>query len=198
MSDVILYSKGGKYISIEDPSFRFYLNLLDLEKVRQKLYIRDDYYEYHVAVSFAGEVRSEVEKFVAHAKTQGLEVFYDFDKSPDLWGKDLGEYLADVYADQAWFMIIFISETYPQKDWTKFELAIGRRAAKKRTSEFLLPVKMDNTLMFGLDERIGYLDWRKSSPEHLVKVLLEKINRAQNDPWDETGTSSAIDLGGAN
>ena len=48
-------------------------------------------------------------------------MFYDFDNvQHQLWGVDLRAKLADVYANDAQYMLIFLSRYYPEKDWTKF------------------------------------------------------------------------------
>lgn len=175
LSDVLLYSKGAKYIAIDDPSFRFYLNMLDMESVRSKVHIREEKFTYDVAVSFAGEVRSTVIQFVEAAKQRGLAVFYDFDQQAQLWGQDLRRRLAEVYANEALYMVVFLSETYPERDWSSFELAVGKDAEKKRTAEYLLPIRVDDVHVVGLNETRGYLDLRRMTVEQIADILVEKV-----------------------
>ena len=101
LSDVLLYRRGATYIAIDDPSFRFYLSMLDIESVRRNVHIRKGDYTYDVAVSFAGQIRSTVLQFVEAARRRGLEVFYDFDQQAQLWGQDLRQRLSEVYANEA-------------------------------------------------------------------------------------------------
>src|SRR6185369_12951340 len=122
LSDIVFYKKGGSYVSIEDPSFRFYLNLLDIEDIKSRIHLRNSKYPYDVAVSFAGDVRSKVEEFVQALKDRGLSVFYDFDQQAQLWGKDLRVKLTDVYANDALYMVIFLSKAYQERDWNDFVL----------------------------------------------------------------------------
>ena len=175
MSDILLYSKGG-YIAIEDPSFRFYLNLLDMSTVRSKVHVRDDQYPYDVAVSFSGDIRPTVEDFVNLAKDRGLNVFYDFDQAEQLWGKNLREKLSDVYANDALYMVVFLSKSYPEKDWPSFELAIGKKVSKKRTQEYLLPVRVDDVEIVGINDTIGFVDLREHDIEYVVDLLVQKID----------------------
>lgn len=175
LTDILLYSKGG-YIAIEDPSFRFYLNLLDMSTVRSKVHVRDDLYPYDVAVSFAGEIRNIVESFVNLAKDRGLDVFYDFDQEAQLWGKDLREQLADIYANDAMYMVVFLSKSYPEKDWPSFELAIGKNVSIKRTHEYLLPVRVDDVEIVGIKDTIGLVDLRQHDVEYIVNLLVQKID----------------------
>src|SRR5262249_24423910 len=149
---------GGKYISIEDPSFRFYLNLVDLAEIRARIHLRGDEYSYDVAISFAGDIRDLVQQFVQALKRRGLTVFYDFDRQGYLWGQDLRPTLAKIYANEARYMVIFLSKSYPERDWTDFELSIGKEAAAKRTEEYLLPIIADDVHVVGLRSTIGYID----------------------------------------
>lgn len=174
LSDILLYSKSG-YIAIEDPSFRFYLNLLDMGSVRSKVHIRDDQYPYDVAVSFSGDIRHIVESFVAIAAEKGLNVFYDFDQEAQLWGLNLREKLADVYSNEALYMVIFLSKSYPEKDWPSFELAIGKKASEKRTYEYLLPIRVDDVDIVGIKDTIGLIDLRHHNVEYVVDTLMQKI-----------------------
>ncbi|HTQ74563.1 MAG TPA: AAA family ATPase [Burkholderiales bacterium] len=87
MEDVLLFNDRQNVISIEDPSFWFYLGLLDLNQVRKRIHVRGTAYPYDVAISFAGENRSDAQALARACQTVGLEVFYDFDQQHILWGK---------------------------------------------------------------------------------------------------------------
>ncbi|MCC0179087.1 TIR domain-containing protein [Waterburya agarophytonicola K14] len=178
LADIIFYKKGGKYISIEDPSFRFYLNLLDINDIKSRIHLRNSSFTYDVAVSFAGDVRDTVEKFVEELKERGITVFYDFDQQAQLWGSNLREKLADVYANDALFMVVFLSKSYPEKDWTDFELSIGKRASQKRDTDYLLPLLIDNVPVVGIKSTTGYLNLNNMSIEKVADVLAEKIEES--------------------
>ncbi|MFO0795437.1 MAG: TIR domain-containing protein [Candidatus Brocadiaceae bacterium] len=173
--DLLHYNKTGKSISIEDPSLRFYLNLLDLNKLKEKIHIRKTGFTYDVAISFAGEDREIAKQLKELLKERGLEVFYDFDQQAQLWGKDLNKTLTEVYRNDALFMVIIVSQNYPEKDWTNFEFANGKDAEKIRPIEYLLPIKIDDTHIVGLKETIGFVDLRKQSLEEIVDLLVEKV-----------------------
>ncbi len=61
-----------------------------------------------------------------------MRVWYDRE------GEDLTEALADVYANQARFVMVFLSEHYTDRDWTTFELEVARTAAKSRATAYLI------------------------------------------------------------
>jgi len=176
LSDILLFRSGSTYISIEDPTFRFYLNLLDIEDIKTRIHLRTSAYPYDVAVSFAGNDRPTVKSFVDALKDLGLNVFYDFDQQALLWGKDIRAKLAEVYANEAQYMVIFLSESYPERDWTDFELSIGKEAAKKRTEEYLLPLRLDDVKVVGMKSTTGYIDLRQTSVQEVAAILADKIN----------------------
>jgi hypothetical protein len=175
LSDTLFFRKGGEYISIEDLTFRFYLNLLDIEDIRSRIQLRSSEYAYDVSVSFAGEDRGLVEKFVGFLKDRGISVFYDFDRQAQLWGKDIRQTLADVYAEDAKYMVVFLSENYPATDWANFELSVGREASDKRTEEYLLPIRIDDVNVVGVKSTTGYIDIRDTGIEDAADLLAEKI-----------------------
>lgn len=174
-SDLIFYNKTGKTIAIEDPSLRFYLNLLDIDRLKSKIHIRQNKFTWDVAISFAGENRDVAKEFRDACKDKGIEVFYDFDQQAILWGKDLSKVLTDVYRSEALFMVIIISKDYPEKDWTNFEFVNGKDAEKERSLEYLLPIRIDDTHVVGVKETIGIIDLRKQTMTSIVEVLSEKI-----------------------
>jgi hypothetical protein len=179
LDDILFYKKGGNYISIEDPSFRFYLNLLDIEDIRSRVHLRSSQYPFDVAVSFAGDVRDTVEEFVQALKDRGLSVFYDFDQQVQLWGKDLRIKLSEVYENEALYMVIFLSKAYPEHDWTDFELSIGKAASQKRTDEYLLPLRIDDVNVIGIHTTIGYIDLNQAGIEKTADILAEKVDARQ-------------------
>lgn len=181
LEDTIHFAKG-KAVSIEDPTFRFYMNLLDIEDIRKRITIRTSRYPYDVAVSFAGEVRATVEKFVRALQDRGLSVFYDFDQQALLWGQDLQILLGKVYSTEALFMVVFLSENYPTRDWTEFEVSVGKAAAKKRTQEYLLPLLVDDVKVVGIADTVGHVDLRKTDIERAADILLDKVHQSTGSP----------------
>lgn len=176
LSDILLFRSGGTYISVEDPTFRFYLNLLDIDDIKTRIHLRTSEYPFDIAVSFAGNDRPTVKSFVDALKDLGLTVFYDFDQQALLWGKDIRVKLAEVYANEAQYMVVFLSESYPERDWTDFELSVGKEAAEKRTEEYLLPLRLDDVKVVGLKSTIGYIDLRQTSVQEVATILADKIN----------------------
>ena len=149
---------------------------MNIEDIKTRIHLRASVYPYDVAVSFAGDDRTTVKSFVDALKDLGLTVFYDFDQQALLWGKNIREKLAEVYTNEAQYMVIFLSESYPERDWTDFELSIGKEASEKRTEEYLLPIRLDDVKIVGIKSTTGYIDLRQTSVQEVATILADKIN----------------------
>jgi hypothetical protein len=132
-------------------------------------------YEYDIALSFAGEDRKVAESLAHLLRDDGVGVFYDMYEKAALWGKDLYQHLQTVYRDKARYCIIFVSEAYARKLWTKHELRQAQTRAFRDNSEYILPVRLDDTEVPGLNATVGYIDLRQHGIPELHKVVIEKL-----------------------
>jgi hypothetical protein len=135
-------------------------------------------FKYDIAVSFAGEDRFVVEQFVNALAAKDISVFYDSWEQSQLWGKDLYQHLDMIYQQAAQYCVIFISENYVKKAWTKHELRSAQARAFQQNSEYILPIKLDDTELPGLPSTIAYIDLRHTSINEIVGLLSEKIGVA--------------------
>lgn len=133
---------------------------------------------YDVALSFAGEDRDYVEKVAASLREKGVRVFYDKFEAARLWGKDLVDYLQDVYQNRARFCVLFISQHYVNKPWPRHERRSAQARALVANEEYLLPARFDDTALPGLPPSIGFVDLRGLDPEDFAELILEKIGIA--------------------
>ena len=53
--------------------------------------------EFDIALSFAGENRDYVDQIANLLRDSGVKVFYDLFEEANLWGKNLYDYLSDIY-----------------------------------------------------------------------------------------------------
>jgi len=132
-------------------------------------------YEYDLALSFAGEDRAVVDELAATLTDEQVRVFYDDYEKADLWGKDLYQHLQAVYRDKARYCIVFVSEAYARKLWTRHELKQAQARAFRESSEYILPVRLDDTEIPGLNATVGYIDLRHHSISELNDVILQKL-----------------------
>jgi len=73
--------------------------------------------------------------------------------------------------NEALYMVILLSESYPERDWPDFELAIGKEAARKRTKEYLLPLVVDNVPVVGIRSTIGSVHLKDMGPNRVADLL---------------------------
>lgn len=130
---------------------------------------------YDVAFSFAGEDRSFVHEVAVRLREAGATVFYDEFHEIELWGENLPEKLDQVYRTQSKFVVVYISESYVSKVWTRFEIKSVLAAAISSPEPFLLPARFDDTDLPGVQPTISYVDLRKETPETFALKILEKI-----------------------
>jgi len=133
------------------------------------------YYLYDVALSFAGEDRDYVRQVADQLRTNGIRVFYDEYERANLWGKELIEYLEDIYKNKSRFVIIFVSKSYLIKDWTNHERKSALNRAFENKQEYILPFRLDDTKLPGLHDSISYLPARNLPPDDICNIFLEKL-----------------------
>jgi hypothetical protein len=181
---------GDYVINREFPFFhQISIQFQNKKRINQSIYkdvqihnsgIFQDYnssnFKYDVSISFAGEDRKIAEKISKELIKKGVKVFYDQNHKYKLWGKKLSTYFQDIYGPESKFVIILISKYYPIRDWTDFEFSIVKKEAKNRKTEYILPVRLDNTKILGIHEDIAYLDYKNEGIQGIVEGILEKLS----------------------
>ena len=132
-------------------------------------------FEYDVALSFAGEDRSIVEEVARHLKANATKVFYDRYEQSDLLGKDLYQHFQGIYRDQARYCIIFASHHYAEKLWTNHELRQAQARVFAEQQDYLIPIRIDDTDIPGLNQTVAYLNARDLGAEQIGDIILEKL-----------------------
>ncbi len=134
-------------------------------------------YKYDVALSFAGEDREYVQRVATRLIALDIKVFYDNFETTTLWGKDLYQYLSDIYSKEARYTVIFISRNYTRKLWTQHELRQAQSRAFEENIEYILPAKLDETEIVGLPSTIGYINISDKTPEEFADLIALKVSR---------------------
>jgi hypothetical protein len=132
---------------------------------------------YDVALSFAGENRSYVEKVAGLLRSAGVSVFYDGFETATLWGKNLIDHLAEIYRHRSKFVVMFVSEHYVKKAFPTHERQHAQERALLAKEEYILPARFDDTEVPGMTSTVAYVDLRTLSPAQLVELILQKIGR---------------------
>lgn len=131
--------------------------------------------EFEIALSFAGEDRAYVDQVANLLRDSGVKVFYDIFEESTLWGKNLYDYLSDVYQNKALYTIMFISESYAQKLWTNHERQAMQARAFQEHQEYILPVRFDETSIPGVLPTVGYISLVGRTPQDFVKIIQTKL-----------------------
>jgi cob(I)alamin adenosyltransferase len=145
-------------------------------------------FPYDVAISFAGDDRSTARELAAALTGVGASVFFDEYSRSDLWGKDLYDHLSDVYRQKARYCVILASRAYAAKMWTAHERrAAQERALKQRGTEYILPVRLDNTPIPGLLDTVAYVRIDDGISQ-IASLIAAKLWRSPDQPKDRIGS----------
>ena len=140
-------------------------------------------YDYHVALSFAGEDRIYVEEVANILKSDGIKVFYDKFEETILWGKNLLDYLQEIYKNKAQYTVMFISEHYARKAWTTHERKSMQERAFTESEEYILPARFDLTEIPGLASTVSYIDLNFKTPVEFANMIKVKIGWHSKTRW---------------
>jgi len=138
-------------------------------------------FEHDVAISYAGEDRAIAGQIAEALTNRGLSVFYDQFYKSDLWGKKLSKWFRSKYGKASRFVLVLISHNYSIKDWTDFEFSTAKTEESKRKSEFILPVRLDDTKISGLSSDKVYLDFTKDGINGVADCLFDKVRKARGE-----------------
>lgn len=138
--------------------------------------------QYDFAFSFAGEDRILVEKI--KDGLNGFKIFYDEDKQSELCGKDLYNYLRNLYMKRTKYVVCFLSKHYKKKVWTNLEFS----AIKERlmstffASDFLIPIILEEDAL--LEDIPAYMGFYKHKSVHeTVDLLKKKYEQSLNEDF---------------
>lgn len=131
---------------------------------------------YDIALSFSGSDREFVERVAKDSEQLGISVFYDRFEEVDLWGKDLYDYLSDIYQNRATYTVVFVSNAYASSVWPTHERRNAQARALAESVEYILPVRFDDTDVPGLPGTIGYIDARVKTPLEIAQLIKSKID----------------------
>lgn len=131
---------------------------------------------YDLAISFAGEDRSIAKEISDLLSARGYKVFYDEYEKSKMWGKNMYEYLSDIYHTKAKYCLILISEHYVKKVWTRLERQAAQSRAFMDDNEYILPLRLDDTVVPGIMPTTAYIDFKDEKVENIINLLVEKIN----------------------
>jgi len=149
-----------------------------------------DDYEYDLALSFAGEDRHVAGRLTELLRFYGVRVFYHRHEQANLLGKDLYQYLQQIYRDEACFCAILVSKAYVNRLWTKYEPKQAQARASVESHEYILPLRLDDTEVPGISSATGCVDLRETSIEDVAEIIVKKITESRDyRTWHLTPTA---------
>ena len=134
---------------------------------------------FDVALSFAGEQRDYVRQVAERLEGQGIKVFYDEFFESQLWGRNLPNYLKDVYYSKSNYCIIFISDDYTSKMWPVYEGKCANARDLEEFGDYILPVVFEGAKMPGLDPGKKYLSASKHTPQQIADIFVKRFEEDQ-------------------
>lgn len=151
-------------------------------------------FRYHAAISYAGEDAAVARAFADYLRGRELEVFFAEFARERLLGEDLQLEFHKIFMSESERAIVVVSENFIQKVWTLTEFAAVRAAILQRQQQnYLIAVRMDDTVLPGLLPQIGYADIRWEDPAMIGATIVKKcwpelrLQKAYEvaSPWSE-------------
>ena len=146
-----------------------------------------------VALSFAGAQRDYVGQVAAALKALGVRCFYDADEQVRLWGTYLAEELPRIYARESMAVVVFISDEYASRDWTRLERRAAFSRAVVEAGVYVLPARFDDSELPGLLTNVVTIDLRLYTPEQFAEPGRGQAGRVCCQPC-RTGSGPGRDL----
>jgi hypothetical protein len=136
---------------------------------------------YDVALSFAGEDRAFASALALALAEAQYAVFYDEFETATLWGTDLSVSLGQIYRDDSRFCLIVVSAHYATKPWTNHERRFAIQRALTDKTDYILPIRLDDTELPGWPPTVAYLDARTMPVPEIVSTALAKLGEPVAD-----------------
>ena len=133
-------------------------------------------YIFDFAISFSGDCRKHAEQLATLLEERGAVVFYDRSFLAHLLGKRLDHEFQWLFGAATRFFVPFVSADYARRPWPLYEWAVGKQEAERRQQEFVLPVRVDDSLLFGLADTVAYLDLRELTLDDVADILVRKLD----------------------
>ena len=132
-------------------------------------------YAFDFALSFSGECRALAKELSELLVERGASVFYDDSFLVHLFGKRLDDEFSGKFGEETRFFVPFVSFGYAQRPWPQYEWGVAKFEAQRRDEEFILPLRVDDTHLFGLPDTVCYLDLRTMELLEVANVLIAKL-----------------------
>ena len=159
-------------------------------------------YAFDFAISFSGRERDQARRLGDCLVARGARVFCDQFFRAHLLGKHLDDEFAWTFGAGTRFVVPIVSASYTQKMWPQYEWQVAKMEEARRDDEFILPLRVDDSILVGLSDNVCYLDLRNITLEDVSEILLQKLEIStvltagfdQTQDWVVTFGLSIYDL----
>lgn len=108
----------------------------------------------------------------------GIRIFYDEYEQVKLWGKNLADHFGIIYRRSGHYCVMFISEAYMRKMWTRHERQFAISRAMEERGEYILPARFDSSEVPGIPLTVHGVDLSKKKPATFARFILEKLGKS--------------------
>ena len=135
-------------------------------------------HHFDVALSFPGEYRNYVEGVAKELERLiGPDsYFYDANYKAQLARPQLDVLLQDIYGNRSNLVVVFLCQSYQDKEWCGIEFRAIREIINNRQNEKIMFVKMDNGKVDGVFKTDGYIDSGTHKPEEIASFIKERCD----------------------
>lgn len=143
-------------------------------------------FEHDIAISFASEDVDLASRLADRLEKAGVSVFFSTARQAALLGARLERVLTRTFGSGTRFVAVLVTEHYPIKEWTRFELAVAREEEARRDEPFVLPLLLADASVVQLPSDKVHLDLRTRSLDDIVEILAAKVrdHRGEQSPQD--------------
>ena len=153
------YNAETKVFAIEDPALFYYLRHVNWEEIRTSCGFRAGLkeYQFEFALSFAGENRDLARMIAEQLEMLDCAVFFDEYFEANYLGKAWHKSFAQVFGEQARFVICLLDKHHVEKIWPTFE----RECFSPRVAEAaVIPIYLDDTPVPGIPRDINGIPFK--------------------------------------
>jgi TIR domain len=136
-------------------------------------------YHYDFALSYAGPDEPFVNQVVNSMRARGLQVFFAPDEQADIIGRNLIDYLSEVYLNKARYCLVFISNHYAERKWTdRVERPAAQSRALEQTGRYIIPVRLDDAKIPGMLSTTAEI--RRATPSQIADLAVAILLRDES------------------
>lgn len=135
---------------------------------------------FDIAVSYASEQRDYVKRFVEFMRKKRLKVYFDVNEQTRMLGTLLHEELPHIYSQESLIRVIFLSEEYTNKPFTKLEseIILAENVFDKNK---MYVFKFSDVSLPGLNRNMVYASIKDyPEPESFAALVYSSMKHTQN------------------